>query len=732
MANAPSSSPPHVPVPVSIIETYSLISDTSANENGSSSSPSSASPRLSAFVVRLTDASLKALNQAVAEARQKKGKGNPSCGYVELGNRGSFTEGTLCFGGSSSVVHRFSLADAQRDLGPKGQLDVVEQQRAADSGRPAFTKSSTCGTMKSIGPVTQRVQISATTEDTFEKTKQKAQQANEEMKRTAAKVALKGPAGAGGATKVWQKINNAKASTSQRPITPLSHQHQKAQVHNKPAPSGNAGSNGGAGDISKRPLRQRILYKLLPNPMTAVDLLGKLSSEGLTDHERSLFDRTLNEVAQISRPPDSTSGGGVDALCLYELKRSSYSDIRLEEWPFYNNWERQQCRKKLLTYRNPAMQQHSNTGSSSNGTSYNNQDDTTRRVSGKISYRPPPKKPAANDSPKMVPSSTVSPPMPPTAPSLSSPPSSTASPTPVATSNGSAPHNHPDDTTQRVSAKISYKPPVKKPAASPSIGVTGKSPPTAPAPLPSPPRPASTTTSPTPTTAMNSAYSPPPKKKAHKDNNDVASNGVNPNSPVGRSAPVHTSNGHEFEDDTNLRRKRRQQHQQRPALTTSNNHGNMNGHANTHAAPAPAPAPPPPSDPLDDSNCWTNPHPAAVDYRNEYPAISTADDRRRYKDDFDREYPTYLKLYERLRLTASEFEKLGEKLKRTNKETPEYKDIEREIFTKYRQFQQDTDMHHSRREHERLRRKLGLIKERVKEYDDRQLVLPMVNGISDW
>lgn len=109
-----------------------------------------------------------------------------------------------------------------------------------------------------------------------------------------------------------------------------------------------------------------------------------------------------------------------------------------------------------------------------------------------------------------------------------------------------------------------------------------------------------------------------------------------------------------------------------------------------------------------------------VDYLKLFPPIRNADERRKYKDLFDQDYNQYMDAYNKLHDVALEFEKLGEKLDKLidKKQSSEYKSIEKEIYIKYKKFVQDPVMIRCKSEHERLRSKLAVLKERVKEFDE--------------
>lgn len=255
-------------------ETYALTSNDRAAETSSDNNRS----KCSAFILRLTDASSKSLNETIAELKQQKSQKdvNINVGYVEIvesnGGAGNNEQGSLCFGGTRGVEHHFSIVDVQRDLGPSGQLQAVAQPRISSTKNHQHF-----GRMSSIGSVTKRVQILATTEDTIEKTKQKAKQVNEDMRKNTTKV-LKAPAtavaGSGSSKKKHILLQNISSKSAfERPITPLSHSH--SHQHRSSSPMINAGKTtttttavnrkpSDPNDDSTRRVKNTLTYKPAP------------------------------------------------------------------------------------------------------------------------------------------------------------------------------------------------------------------------------------------------------------------------------------------------------------------------------------------------------------------------------------------------------------------------------------------------------------------------------------
>lgn len=551
-----ASNASHPPLAINaIIERYCLVTD------DQSDSAKGRQPKLSAFVIRLTDASLKSLDEAISQTKREKTKAK--AGYIEIQSNGN--EGTLSFGGTASIQHQFSIMDAQRDLGPTGQLEAIAEMKTS--------KKDIGKRMKSIGSITKRLHIAATTRDTFESTKQKAKQADEEARKNAAKV-LKAPA-SGVRKNVWDKITKAQAPTSQRPLTPMGHHRSES-----PAVAKKSTTEKSIGEVSKRKLRERILYRLITNPLSPRDLLTKLASEGISEEDRSSFDRVFNEVAQ----PKMGNDGQPVRAGVYEVKKTLLKEIKPDDWPYYTTWERQVCRRMLATgITRTNHQQHQ---SSANESMEDAAEDGMQRVKTKMAYRAPPPKQRSG-----------------------------------AASEGGA-----------------GEPTKKSQEKSPSTNTTAISPSTAAA------------IEAVSAVTLSDTLSPPPRKRQAMERRDE-------NGPTSGAARL-------------------------PSASTTT--------TTTSTMPS---------------------------FEAEYPPIRTVDERRRYKEEFDRDYPIYMEAYEHLRKLALEFERMGEKLKTAPKASTERQEVEKDILDKYKDFENSSEIKKWRRRHEELKMKLHVLKMRVKEFD---------------
>uniref|UniRef100_A0A8C5M7G0 Elongation factor for RNA polymerase II n=1 Tax=Leptobrachium leishanense TaxID=445787 RepID=A0A8C5M7G0_9ANUR len=106
------------------------------------------------------------------------------------------------------------------------------------------------------------------------------------------------------------------------------------------------------------------------------------------------------------------------------------------------------------------------------------------------------------------------------------------------------------------------------------------------------------------------------------------------------------------------------------------------------------------------------------DYILKYPAISTSDQRQKYKNDFNAEYLTYRDLHARIERVTRRFTLLDEKLKQLLPGTEDYKTIHDEILQEYYNIKK-TNPNYSgdKQQCEHLHNKLAHIKKIIAQYD---------------
>ncbi|OUC39470.1 hypothetical protein D917_02044 [Trichinella nativa] len=114
--------------------------------------------------------------------------------------------------------------------------------------------------------------------------------------------------------------------------------------------------------------------------------------------------------------------------------------------------------------------------------------------------------------------------------------------------------------------------------------------------------------------------------------------------------------------------------------------------------------------------------PSNCSFWKDFPSIDSDEQRRRYKQAFDNDYPEYISCYEQLNQFYEEIAIMVNQLKQYDKNSDEYSQLERDICNKYHRWEEDKTIDEVRNRHYQLRLKLAVLKARVQDYDDRQSV----------
>ncbi|XP_037302814.1 RNA polymerase II elongation factor ELL-like, partial [Manduca sexta] len=101
----------------------------------------------------------------------------------------------------------------------------------------------------------------------------------------------------------------------------------------------------------------------------------------------------------------------------------------------------------------------------------------------------------------------------------------------------------------------------------------------------------------------------------------------------------------------------------------------------------------------------------------QYPAITSSNMRRAYKNEFAELYTEYRGLYARVAQVAALFTRLETELNRAQPLSPHHQSIEQRIVEEYRRVNNDTAYQQQRRRVNYLDRKLTHIKRMVYQYD---------------
>ncbi|CAL8122040.1 unnamed protein product [Orchesella dallaii] len=99
--------------------------------------------------------------------------------------------------------------------------------------------------------------------------------------------------------------------------------------------NGNAPKNGvvtGTQDVSRRPLKERLIHMLAVKPYKKPELFQRLHSDGIKDRDKKVFMTILQQITSFK---DNE----------YSLLRGVWNDVQ-EDWPYYSDQERQLMKRR--------------------------------------------------------------------------------------------------------------------------------------------------------------------------------------------------------------------------------------------------------------------------------------------------------------------------------------------------------------------------------------------------
>ncbi|XP_056642056.1 RNA polymerase II elongation factor Ell isoform X3 [Diorhabda carinulata] len=105
------------------------------------------------------------------------------------------------------------------------------------------------------------------------------------------------------------------------------------------------------------------------------------------------------------------------------------------------------------------------------------------------------------------------------------------------------------------------------------------------------------------------------------------------------------------------------------------------------------------------------------DYKKEYVTIRDAEQRRRYKADFNADYTEYRDLHSIVEKVSRRFAQLEERLKKEEENSPKFKDVKKQIVREYQENKKNMNHQRAKRRFQYLHEKLSHIKRLVMEYD---------------
>ncbi|XP_060526117.1 RNA polymerase II elongation factor Ell [Cylas formicarius] len=105
------------------------------------------------------------------------------------------------------------------------------------------------------------------------------------------------------------------------------------------------------------------------------------------------------------------------------------------------------------------------------------------------------------------------------------------------------------------------------------------------------------------------------------------------------------------------------------------------------------------------------------DYKTQYVTITSREQRRRYKADFNADYAEYRDLHGIVDKVSKRFVQLEERLKQEGENSPRYKDIKKQVVREYQENKKDAEHQRAKKRFHYLHEKLSHIKRLVNEYD---------------
>ncbi|XP_029042354.1 RNA polymerase II elongation factor Ell [Osmia bicornis bicornis] len=274
----------------------------------------------SLIFVKLTDSAQRAIEDFLRN--RNKTSQNPTIQF--LGNEGQLSfPSTQSSHGSAGFT--FSLSGNQDIEGPQGGFECIQQ---------TGPKS-----LESLGALPCKMRIQAN-DDVYETTRHRMAVAEENNKNKCTRVIkANGP-------DIGRKV---KVKSSGRPIpSPSNSRHRESTsiptsgsqsrlsssykpAASNPPPSRNQPEKK-ISDIMRRPLKERLIHLLALRPYKKPELYDRINREGIKDRERNVMTTILKQVAFMR---DNT----------YHLHRYVWNDVQ-EDWPYYTEQEKAMLKRR--------------------------------------------------------------------------------------------------------------------------------------------------------------------------------------------------------------------------------------------------------------------------------------------------------------------------------------------------------------------------------------------------
>lgn len=614
--------------------------------------------------MKLTDSAFKSIEEYL---RIKNTAASPKISF-----RGSEGEISIPCRNNGTSKFSFSLQPIQENDGPQGNFEFIKQ----------FSSRA----LESLGPMVAKLWIHAK-DDTYEKTRKSMENAQKQGKMNCVKEVTNSANNPFVrqrasynkmnvvpppkkkdmmAEQISSKFSSNTSSTSPHRL-PIGATTGNSLTSSKPPPPPPPNVNGRNSnpDLVRRPLRERIIQLLAVKNYKRLELINRLHSDGIKEKDRRQMTSVLMSVSQVKEN-------------LHHLSRHLWNEVH-EDWPFYTEKEKEAV-KRMKPQLSLQSSDSSHSPTSTLPLSPSSEPQGVKRPHEE-QLDPTAKRPRGgrwNGSSKSVRRNNESFPVGNEVKSKPQP-DSWASNKPKSTTPSSVlehrqearngRHNNHHHSHRDNGNHGGLTNGTTKTLAGTAITNT-------------------TTTSATITTSpARKPSSTSPLNQGSSPHSHHHLNGLHPH----HNNHHHSSGSHSpINGVTN---------------TLTNGHANHHSRTNGHVTP-------PSSSP--DSLSGEDSPPA---YLRNYSSIVSADQRSRYKADFNRQYQEYLRLHSFIEERTKPFTDLDEQLRNETIGSDEYNTIRARILREYEATQQDHDFQRKKKRYNYLHEKLTHIKRLVREYD---------------
>ncbi|KAM5298712.1 RNA polymerase II elongation factor ELL2 [Ctenodactylus gundi] len=558
-------------------------------------------------------------------------------------------------------VHNFNfyLSNVGKD-NPQGSFDCIQQ---------TFS-SSGASQLNCLGFIQDKITVCATN-DSYQMTRERMTQAEEESRNRSTKVIKPGGPYVGKRVQIRkapQAISDAvperKRSTPMNPANTIRKTH-------------------GGGSVSQRPYRDRVIHLLALKAYKKPELLARLQKDGVNQKDKNSLGAILQQVANLN-PKDLS----------YTLKDYVFKEVH-RDWPGYNETDRRTLESVLSRKLNPSQNSAGNSHSES------------PVCSSRDATSSPQKRPMDSDfiDPLMSKKARIS--------HLTNrvPP----------TLNG-----HLNPTGEKSAAGL---PPLPEAAAIPTPPPL----PSTRLPVPNPPQTVNSNSN-SPSTPEGRGTQDLPvdsfsqNGRIYEDQQDKYTSRTSletlpPGSDLLKCPkPMEEDHAmsHKKSKKKSKKHKEKDQIKKHDIETIEEKEGDIQGEEIAKLSNSS-----PDSNEGVKEDCTASMEPSSTlelpDYLIKYIAIVSYEQRQNYKDDFNAEYEEYRALHARMETVARRFIKLDAQRKRLSPGSKEYQNIHEEVLQEYQKIKQSSPNYHEEKYRcEYLHNKLAHIKRLIGEFDQQQ------------